>query len=244
MLYAVALNFYGGFMTQYYKIAGLTVAMDSFGRTVEQAKPYLAEFFDNPDIVICSNWQTLKQSQPHLSDEDCEYLMSGGSFYQQLLKFDGMLLHSSAVVKDGKAYLFTAPCGIGKSTHTKLWIENFKDAYILNDDKPALRLENGIFYAYGTPWSGKYDKSCNVGVPVAGICVLRRGKENKIEPYGGRKALYDMLEQTIRSKSSTLQGELLETLDKLMTNVPVWKMECNMEKEAAYLSYHTMSGGA
>ena len=230
-------------MIQYYKIAGLTVSMDSFGRTVEQAKPYVTEACQNPDIVICSKWQTLKQSQPHLSEEDCEYLMSGGSFYRQLLQFDGMLLHSSAVVKDGKAYLFTAPCGTGKSTHTKLWLENFKDAFILNDDKPALRLEDGIFYAYGTPWSGKYDQSRNMRVPVAGICVLRRGETNKIQSYAGRAALHDILEQTIRSTSPTLQGELLELLDKLMARVPVWKLECNMEPEAAYLSYHTMSGG-
>lgn len=230
-------------MTQYYKIAGLTVAMDSFGRTVEQAKPYLTEPCDNVDIVICSEWQKLKQSQPHLTEEECEYLMSGGSFYQQLLKFDGMLVHSSAVVKDGQAYLFTAPCGMGKSTHTRLWLENFEDAYILNDDKPALRLENGIFYAYGTPWSGKHDESRNLRLPVAGICVLRRGEENKIEPYTGRAALHDLLEQTIRSKSPILQGELLEILDKLMALVPVWRMECNMEPEAAYLSYRTMSGG-
>ena len=230
-------------MTQYYKIAGLTVAMDSFGRTVEQAKPYVTEACTNPDIVIHSEWQKLKQSQPHLSEEDCEYLMSGGSFYRQLLQFDGMLLHSSAVVKDGKAYLFTAPCGTGKSTHTKLWLENFKDAFILNDDKPALRLEDGIFYAYGTPWSGKYDQSRNVRVPVAGICVLRRSETNKIQLYAGREALRDILEQTIRSTSPTLQGELLELLDKLMVRVPVWKLECNMEPEAAYVSYRTMSGG-
>ena len=230
-------------MTNYYKIAGLTVAMDSFGRTVTQAKPYITEPCQNPDIVICSKWQTLKQSQPHLSEEECEYLMSGGSFYRQLLQFDGMLLHSSAVVKDGKAYLFTASCGTGKSTHTQLWLNNFEDAFILNDDKPALRLEDGIFYAYGTPWSGKYDQSCNMRVPVAGICVLQRGETNKIEAYAGKDALYHILEQTMRANSPVLQGKLLELLDKLMTQVPIWKLECNMEPEAAYLSYRIMSGG-
>lgn len=230
-------------MTNYYKIAGLTIAMDTFGRTKVQAIPYQIEACDNPDIVIVSNWQTLKQSQPHLSEDECEYLMSGGSFYRQLLQFDGMLLHASAVVKDGKAYLFTASCGMGKSTHTRLWIKNFKDAFILNDDKPALRLEDGIFYAYGTPWSGKYDQSRNMRVPVAGICVLRRGETNKIEAYAGKDALYHILEQTMRANSPVLQEKLLELLDKLMAQVPVWKLECNMEPEAAYLSYRIMSGG-
>lgn len=229
-------------MIQLYKIAGLTVAMDSFGRTVVQAEPYLIDKKDSADIMIHSDWQALQKTQPHLSDEDSEYLMTGRSFYRQLLKFQGMLLHSSAVVRDGHAYLFTAPCGMGKSTHTRLWVENFEDAFILNDDKPALRLEDGQFYAYGTPWSGKYDNNRNIRVPLAGICVLRRGAKNKIEPYTGSAVLHDILEQTVRPKESVLLGNLLELLDKLITLVPIWRLECNMESEAAYTSYDAMSG--
>ena len=229
-------------MTQYYKIANLTVAMDSFGRTVEQAAPYLTEYSGEPDITIQTDWKAFQERQPHLSDEDCEYLMTGGSFYRQLLEFDGMLLHSSAVVRDGKAYLFTAACGTGKSTHTQLWLKNFPDAYILNDDKPALRLEDGKFYAYGTPWSGKTAQNRNVRVELGGICVLRRGKENKIAPYTGRAALRDILEQTIRPREANKTGKLLEILDRLLTLVPVWRLECNMEPEAAFTSYNAMSG--
>lgn len=229
-------------MTQYYKIANLTVAMDSFGRTVDQAKPYLWEATENADIVIRSSWRALQARQSHLSDDDCEYLMTGSSFYHQLLNFDGMMLHSSAVVRDGKAYLFTAPCGTGKSTHTRLWLENFPDAYILNDDKPALRLENGKIFAYGTPWSGKTDQNRNIRVELGGICVLRRGMENKIVPYAGRAALHDILEQTVRPRDPEMMGKLLDILDRLMRLVPVWKLECNMDLEAALVSYNAMKG--
>lgn len=229
-------------MIKYYLIAGLTVAMDSFGRTVAQAEPYLTGPAEPPDITIQSNWKALQAAQPHLSDEDSEYLTTGGSFYRQLLKFSGMMLHASAVVLDGKAYLFTAPCGTGKSTHTRLWLENFPDAFILNDDKPALRLENGRFFAYGTPWSGKTTQNRNVRVELGGICVLRRGKDNTIEPYAGRGALHDILEQTVRPRDPVLMGNLLELLDKLIQTVPVWKLECNMEPEAALVSYNAMRG--
>jgi len=228
-------------MLQYYKIAGLTVAMDSFGRTVTQAEPYLCDPA-TPDLTICSDWKALQERQPHLSDEDCEYLSTGGSFYRQLLLLGGMMLHASAVVRDGRAYLFTAPCGTGKSTHTRLWLKNFPDAFILNDDKPALRLENGEWFAYGTPWSGKTDQNRNVRVRLGGICVLRRGARNQIAPYKGRAALHDILEQTARSRDPAQMANLLELLDQLLSRVPVWKMECNMEPEAAQVSYHAMSG--
>lgn len=228
-------------MEQYYKIAGLTVKMDSFGRTLTQAEPYLCDPCE-PDMVIRSDWQALQQRQPHLSDEDCEYLSTGGSFYRQLLNFDGMLLHASAVVVDGRAYLFSAPCGTGKSTHTKLWLQVFGDrATILNDDKPALRLENGVWYAYGTPWSGKHDISANIRVPVAGICFLRQAEENTVEPFSGVKVIFSLLEQTARPAGPDLRQKLMALLDRLLTQVPVWQMGCNMDPQAAQVSYEAMS---
>lgn len=229
-------------MAYFYKIAGLTVEMDSFGRTVEQAKPYLCEAA-TPDIVIKSDWKILQAQQPHLSKDDCEYMYTGAVFYRNLLRHDGFLLHSSAVVVDGRAYLFSAPCGTGKSTHTKLWLEVFGDrAYILNDDKPALRLEDGTWYAYGTPWSGKHDISTNTRVPVAGICFLQRGLENTIRPFGGSKAVFALLEQTARPPETELREQLMDLMQKLMENVPVWRLECNMDPSAAIVSYEAMSG--
>ena len=229
-------------MASYYKIAGLTVQMDTFGRTQEQAKPYLCEEAE-PQIVVRSNWQALQVTQPHLSKDDCEYLYTGSVFYRSLLQHDGFLLHSSAVVVDGKAYLFSAPCGTGKSTHTKLWLKVFGDrAYILNEEKPALRLENGTWYAYGTPWSGKHDLSTNSRVPVAGICFLQRGSENKIRPFGGVKAAFAFLEQTARPPETALRTCLMDLLQKFMGSVPVWLLECNMEPQAAVVSYEAMSG--
>lgn len=231
-------------MMNHYRIAGLQVQMDSFGRTVTQAEPYRCEPFEAADIVIQSNWSVLKERAPYLTDESCEYLSTGSNFYRQLLQFDGMLLHSSAVMMDGKAYLFTAPCGTGKSTHTQLWLRVFGDrAKILNDDKPALRLENGVWYAYGTPWSGKTDQNINTKVPLAGICVLSRGQENRIRPYNGAAAVHDILEQTARSADAVFMVKLLELLDKLVSAVPVWKLECNMDPQAAQVSHSAMSAG-
>lgn len=228
-------------MEQFYKIAGLTVQMSSFGRAVKQAEPYLCDPSE-PDIIIRSDWKALQKAQPHLSDEDCEYLCTGGSFYRQLLNFNGMLLHASAVVLDAKAYLFTAPCGTGKSTHTKLWLQLFGDrAYILNDDKPALRLEDGIWYAYGTPWSGKDNLSTNARVPVGGICILFQSEENVIRPCNGKTAIRTLLEQTARPPEPMLRLEVLRLLDLILLQISVWEMGCNMELDAAKMAYKAMS---
>lgn len=227
----------------HYRIAGLHVVMNSCGRTAEQAIPYEIEPVGEPDIQINSFAESLKQRYPHLTLDDCEYLSSGYSFYVQLMKYDGVMLHSSCVVLDGIAYLFTAPCGTGKSTHTSLWLKQFGDrAFILNDDKPALRFENGTWYAYGTPWSGKHDISRNVRVPVGGIAIVERSASNEIERYNEKEAIHFLLTQVARPKGASYRVRLLELLDKLLTAVPLWKLKCNMDPEAAFVSYQAMSG--
>ncbi len=228
-------------MIQYYKIAGLIVQMDTFGRNLEQAKPYLTAE-GKPDIVIQTNPVDMQKIESHLSLEDCEYILSGWEFYRKLIAFDGFMLHSSAVVVDGRAYLFSATSGTGKSTHTSLWLKKFGDkAYILNDDKPALRLENGVWYAYGTPWSGKYDISTNTRIPVAGICFITRSKTNKIYPFNGSKAVFAFLEQTVRPADMQSRTTIMNLLQEMMSGVPIWKLECNMEPEAADVAYDAMS---
>lgn len=230
-------------MKRYYKITDLVVEMDTFGRTADQAVPYLADGERKADISIVSNWEKFKEMYPFISDEECEYYCTAYRFYTQLVNFEGLMLHSSAVVMDGKAYLFSAPSGTGKSTHTGLWLKEFGNrATILNDDKPALRRIDGEWYAYGTPWSGKHDMSINTRVPLGGICVLRRGEVNKIEPYRGSGAIKDIFEQTPRNNNEEYVSKLLDLLDKLLCEVPVWRMECNIDPEAARMAYAAMSG--
>ena len=227
----------------HYRIAGLRVGMESFGRTLDQASAYKIPVGDTPDIVIRSYPETLQKDCPYLSLDDCEYICTGGSFYTQLLRYSGIMLHSSCVVVDDRAYLFTAPSGTGKSTHTDLWLKKFGDhAYILNDDKPALRLENDVWYAYGTPWSGKYDLSRNERIPVAGIAVLNRGIRNEIQPFTGFQAISAILDQMLRPAGQEYRTLILETLDLLLSKVPVWKLTCNMEPDAATVAYNAMSG--
>ncbi len=229
-------------MECYCKIAGLTVLLDSFGRTVEQAQPYLCDPAEPQIVVRCK--PVTNPRYAHLSESDREYLVSGSSFYRQLLQFDGVMLHASAVVVDGKAYLFSANPGTGKSTHTKLWLEKFGDrAYILNDDKPALRLQDGQWYAHGTPWSGKHDISVNIGVPVAGIAMLQRGEQNAIEPFSGTEAILMVLSQMNRPKDASARQQVLNLLDRLIRDVPVWRLQCNMELAAVDVSYGAMANG-
>lgn len=176
--------------------------------------------------------------------EECEYSCAGAEFYMKLLKHQGFMIHASAVEKEGKAYLFSAPSGTGKSTHAQLWRQTFKGEpiRIINDDKPAVCLQNGVFYACGTPFSGKTDKNENRKAPIQGLCMLHRGKTNKIQKITSGEALPLILPQTLFYGDEEETNLLLSFLDRFLQSVPVYKMECTMEEEAAKTAYFCMKG--
>ena len=230
-------------MKKYYKIAGLTVEMDSFGKTVAQAEAYSISDVDMPDVYIENSSKEYLGKYPNVSDDDCEYIYTGANFYKQLINYNGIMLHSSAVVMNGKAYLFAAPCGTGKSTHTSLWLQMFgENAYILNDDKPAIRLEDGVFFAYGTPWSGKTNQNVNVRVPIGGICIISRGKYNEIVRIHGKEAIIGIYSQTLHPQNEKYIDKVFSLLEVLINSIPIWRLKCNMELEAAKVAYEAMSG--
>lgn len=230
-------------MEQYYKIADLTVKMDTFGLTERQALPYRIPPCGQADITLESRYQELKAARPALDAESCEHVTSGKQFYYQLLRYDGMVLHAAAIAMDGKAYLFSADSGVGKSTHADLWQQVYgKDrVQLLNDDKPALRWRDGAWYVYGTPWCGKRGLHQNLCCPLAGIGLLERGAENTVEPYEKDDLVFRLLKQTYRFRDTQKNEKLLSLLECLLEHVPVWRLQCNMEPEAAVVAHTAMT---
>ena len=183
--------------------------------------------------------------RPHLyegfSENDIAYMESGWQFYLQLLKFNGLMLHSSAVAMGGNAYLFSGPCGRGKSTHTRLWQSAFGEAAsVFNDDKPALRRLDTGWFAYGTPWCGKDGINKNEKWPLAGICFLKKAEWNRIRRLTPEEARPLLLGQTVYRLYPQEMSLLLTHVDRLLREVPVYELENTPTESAARLSYETM----
>ena len=225
-----------------YRIAGLTVEMEAFGRTKLQAEPYRIETDEPADITITCDAARVLELNPDMGSLDMAYYIGSGiHFAWGLLRYSGTYIHSSAILLDGKAYLFSADSGTGKSTHTEKWLRLFGATY-LNDDKPAVRLENGVWLAYGTPWSGKYDLSSPECAPIGGIAFLKRGDTNAIVPMDPKDAVTHLMPQSIWRLSREMMIKQLELVDHLLRNVPVWELTCQNNDEAAYLSRQVMTG--
>ena len=163
-------------------------------------------------------------------------------FAEALLDRDTILMHGSTVGLDGNAYLFTAPCGTGKSTHTRLWRQVFGDRTVMiNDDKPFLRLTADGVVAFGSPWCGKHGLHSNTSMPLKGICILRRGPENRIMRCDSAEYVDFLLHQTLIPEDPQLAQQARDLVSRLAQMIPVWEMECNKNPDAAMTSYEAMS---
>ena len=157
-----------------------------------------------------------------------------------LVERNTVMLHGSTVAVDGQAYLFTAACGTGKSTHTRLWRELFGErAVMVNDDKPFLQVTDGGVLVFGSPWMGKHGLGNNIRAPLRGICILTRGPNNRIWPIGRADAVGMLRSQIYLPEGRELSA--LELLEQIMEYVPLWHMECTCDQDAARIAYDAMS---
>ena len=226
-----------------YIIAGFKTEFEpKYDMLRERAKEYEADFDSSEtDIKIRIKDEFLerkKEEMPLMSIEHHEYFWTGQAFNIRLMEYHGIMLHSSCVEKDGYAYLFSADSGTGKSTHTHLWLKNLSGTRIINDDKPVLIKENDVWYACGTPFSGKTDENTNVKVPVRAIVFIKRGTENKVSRISIDDAIKLLFGQIIRAYSEKFATKSLETVDLILRSIPVFSLECNMEDDAAFASYN------
>ena len=237
------------------KIAGFTASVTSlFASTRDYCGRYLTE--EAPQCQIAVTREDLEFEQEALRQEALEEgikirkftdpFLERTAIQRKLADFlfeqDVLMTHGSTVAVDGKAYLFTAKCGTGKSTHTRLWRQVFgQRAAMVNDDKPFLKITEEGVLACGSPWSGKHGLDTNLTVPLQGICVLERGRENRIERITAAEALPMLLHQT-HCPLGLEKPERFEALvSRLAEKTPLWRMECNMDPQAAEVSHKAMS---
>ena len=153
-------------------------------------------------------------------------------------------VHSSAIVCNGRAVLFLGESGTGKSTHTRLWRENIDGAVLLNDDSPFIGFVDGRATAFGAPWSGKTPCYKQEQYPIAAIVRLSQAPHNAIRPLRSVHAIGALLPSLTPAfgYDDELQDRMLATLSKIISQVPVYHLECLPDAAAARLSYDTVFG--
>lgn len=242
-----------------YRIADIIVQIESLYRDIHfMCKDYYCPEDVPVQITICTTKRDIEQERIKSEKEaaiegvapvDHEAgALEITAIYRKLAKellmeYNILVFHGSAIAVDNEAVLFTAKSGTGKSTHTRLWRELLGErCYMVNDDKPLLRVGEEQTEVCGTPWNGKHHLDTNRIVPLKAICILERGEANEITRLTPKEALPMLLQQSYRADNPKTMLQLLKVIDKMAKNVAFYRLKCNMDPEAAELSYNTMLG--
>ena len=161
------------------------------------------------------------------------------AFGQACLLYDTILIHASAISKSGEGYAFLGKSGTGKSTHSRLWLENIQGTQLLNDDNPAVRLENdGHVYIYGTPWSGKTSCYKNIKVRLQAFVRLKQSLYNRLTQKKGMAAFVCVLPSCTAIRwNNRLFTAMSNTVEHVLQRVMIAELECLPDREAALLCY-------
>lgn len=192
-------------------------------------------------IISVTDEEISAEREGTLGGFSCGYFESLAIYRKitdSLISDDCFLMHAAVLAFDGKAYAFTAKSGTGKTTHIKLWKKVYGNRVsVINGDKPLIRREKRgdgySFTVYGTPWSGKERFNINTSAPLCGICLVERGEINEIERIEGEEAVPKLLGQLRLRRDEEYLAQLLGLLDTLVTDVPIYRLRCNMSEDAA-----------
>lgn len=219
------------------RIAELVIGIDNKHRHIEWlARDYVVA--EEPLFVVSASEEDIQREREMSEAEFAEGYLESVVVYrkiaEKLPQYDAVVFHGAVLAVDGKAYAFTARSGVGKTTHTRLWLSRFGSrAYYVNGDKPIIRFKDGVPYAYGTPWMGKESYGKNTSAPLVGIAFFERGARNSFELVKADDVATALVSQVYIPRSGASCVLALSLCDKILSSVRLVKLHCNMEPSAA-----------
>ena len=229
------------------RLAELTVKIVHTHDAVRlHCRDYTVDSDRTPDIVAATAQNLIEAEKASAdfpcSDSYCEDICIYRDIAEKMPLFDRAVFHGAAVEVDGRGYIFTAPSGTGKTTHIRLWLEHFADrVQIINGDKPILRLDGDGVSVCSTPWAGKERMERNTEAPLKAITLIKRSTENKITKISPKEYFSELARQFYLPKNVEARLKTLDIIDKILSDVPIYLLECDISREAAELSFRTLT---
>ena len=170
-----------------------------------------------------------------------EYSLLGCRTSEYMMDYSRFVFHSVAMRWHDRAWLITAPPGIGKSTQFRnLQLMHPDEVDIINGDKPIVELRDDGAFVHPSPWTGK-ERWCGAeGAPLGGIIFLKHG-ENAIEPIAPK----DVAGRTFFSIFQSFDtGDVVQKAAKLaqqlLKSVPLWQLTNRGDLASSVLIYNVM----
>ena len=164
-------------------------------------------------------------------------------FYTHAVQKKMLQIHSSLIQYKRQGIIFLGPSGIGKTTQAELWYR-YRNALIINGDISFIQEASDTFLGWGTPWHGSSPYCENTSVPVKALIVLKQAPENSIRELTGFEKVTAVSNNVFYPR--WLEGGMelcLETLNHLLSALPVYELSCRPDEEAVRLTEEAVFGG-
>lgn len=152
-------------------------------------------------------------------------------------------IHASAVECDGKGYVFLGKSGRGKSTHSRMWLENIEGTELINDDGPVITTSNDEIRVWGTPWSGGTECYRNTSAEVGAIVQIHQSATNRIERASTLRAMSIIVPCLFGHMKwdAEIHESIMKAVTAIIERVPVYDLWCTPTREAALLCHETIA---
>lgn len=197
----------------------VSVREDTGFMTKAEANCYSEIIRQGKDLLVTVN--------PKQIGKLTEYnLFNALDMYEIMLDYGQFVLHSSYVVYNNEAILFTGNSGIGKSTQAEFWKAE-RGAEIVNGDRCLVSCKNGKYYANGYINCGSSGICRNISTPIKAVVVLGQAASNSVRRLGGIEAFKAILPQCSYNTESTYQTEkIIGLLSEFISTINVLQLDC------------------
>jgi len=173
-----------------------------------------------------------------VSDQDAiEYVLSLRIFSHIVAKDNHLILHASAIHYEDCGVLFAGSTKVGKTTLAKRIINHHQEAQFINDDKPLIAFEEGIFYVYGTPWAGEEGLCQSISSKLSCIIFLQQGSLSEIRLMSNYEKVVHLIEHSYHLFTEKFIDSYMHMLNHLIDRVPIYKMIVTND-DKAYELFH------
>lgn len=136
----------------------------------------------------------------------------------------GIMLHSCGVIDGGWGIVFAGTSGAGKTTTARLW-EAQTGVRVLNDDHTIVRIVDGGYRVFGTPWHGEGGIALADDAPLKCIFILKHAAANQATPLAPARAAAALLVRAFPAMwSAPAMAFTLGFLGELCQSVPCYEL--------------------
>ena len=232
------------------ELAGVSIGIRPRSDHIKRfCKAYIKE--GDPEFTIMAEDGDIEEENERATDylgcgELSEYELEKFWIYRQIaekMPQRGIfLMHASAIAVDNRAYLLAGPSGAGKTTQTRMWKKEFGDRMrVINDDKPLIKTIDEGMLVCGSPWCGKERWNINITAPLEAVFYVHQATENSIREMTHPESWDATVNQIYRSKDAGVMKSTLAFVDRLICEVPVYRLECNREPESVRIAFEKVN---